>query len=71
MNSQPSALQKSSDSRFDDPLVSEVRSARHALSSLFDNNLDRISEDLMNRQHALGRQLRAFSPNKEKSPGTT
>lgn len=42
----------------DDPIVKEVRDARHALAARLDNNLQKIVQDLMTRQEKLGNRLR-------------
>jgi len=46
--------------RFQDPIVSEVRLARHLLSARFHGDLALIGKDLMKRQNALGTKLRRF-----------
>lgn len=43
---------------FDDPIVKEVRDARHILSAQWGNDLARIGKDLIARQQMLGRRLR-------------
>ena len=60
MNSPKSALQKNCDqpSKFEDPIVEEVRAARHALAARLDNDLHQIANDLMSRQTQLGKRLR-------------
>lgn len=59
MNSRKSAPLKNSEmsSVFKDPIVSEVRAARHALAEAQGNDLQRIANDLMLRQTQLGRRL--------------
>jgi len=60
MNSPKSALQKNCEppSRFEDPIVEEVREARHTLAARLDNDLYQIANDLMSRQGQLGNRLR-------------
>jgi hypothetical protein len=52
MNSPTSAPLKSSEKarNWDDPIVREVRNARHRLAARFDNDLVRVADDLMLRQ---------------------
>jgi hypothetical protein len=59
MNSHKSAPLKNSDSpgSFEDPIVKEVRDARHHLSKQFGNDLQKIARDLMLRQKQLGQRL--------------
>jgi hypothetical protein len=61
MNSHKSAPLKNSESRtlFEDPIVKEVRDARHKLASQLGNDLQQIAHDLMLRQKQLGDRLRA------------
>ena len=47
---------------FEDPIVNEVRMARHALAALLDDDLQKISQDLMQRQSQLGQRLRVMKP---------
>ena len=59
MNSHKSAPRMNSESLpFEDPIVNEVRTARHELAATFDDDLEKISRDLMQRQTRLGQQLR-------------
>ena len=60
MNSHTSALPKNFEvqSSSEDPIVKEVRDARHALAARLDNNLQKIGQDLMSRQQKLGKRIR-------------
>ena len=60
MNSHKSAHPKNSELLvlFEDPIVNEVREARHALAAAFDNDLQKIALDLLQRQKKLGSRLR-------------
>lgn len=53
MNSYKSALPKNFEvqSFAEDPIVKEVRDARHALAERFGNNLQKLGQDIMSRQH--------------------
>ena len=63
MNSHKSALRMNSETLpFEDPIVNEVRMVRHALAALLDDDLQKISEDLMQRQTQLGQRLRVMKP---------
>jgi hypothetical protein len=59
MNSHKSALPKNSDAprSFEDPIVKEVRDARHQLAEQFGNDLQKVANDLMLRQKQLGQRL--------------
>jgi len=63
MISQLFALQNPSDkeSRFEDPIVEEVRSLRKKLSDTFHGDLAAIAFDLVKRQEALGSKLRRWN----------
>ena len=50
---------------FEDPIVKEVRQARHELAAAFDDDLQKISLDLMQRQTLLGQRLRVLNPSKQ------
>ena len=50
---------------FEDPIVKEVRQARHELAATFDDDLQKISLDLMQRQTLLGQRLRVLNPSKQ------
>ena len=43
---------------FDDPIVKEVRDARHILAAQWGNDLARLGKDLIARQQMLGHRLR-------------
>ena len=60
MNSRTSAPQKNSDAEeaWEDPIVHEVRDARHRLAARFGNDLQRLARDLMQRQASHGSRLR-------------
>lgn len=60
MNSHKSALLKNSERRpdFEDPIVKEVRDTRHKLASQMENDLQKIAQDLIQRQKHLGDSLR-------------
>ena len=62
MNSHKSAPLKNSDTHqsFEDPIVKEVRDARHQLSEQLGNDLQKITEDLIQRQKQLGLRLRTL-----------
>ena len=53
---------------FEDPIVKEVRQARHELAATFDDDLQKISLDLMQRQTLLGQRLRVLNPSKQSRP---
>jgi hypothetical protein len=61
MNSPTSVPRKSSEKTkiWDDPIVREVRDARHRLAARFDNDLQRVADDLMLRQASHGSRLNA------------
>ena len=66
MNSPKSALRMNSEPLpFEDPIVKEVRQARHELAATFDDDLQKISLDLMQRQTLLGQRLRVLNPSKQ------
>ena len=59
MNSHKSALRMNSETLpFEDPIVNEVRMARHELAATFDDDLEKIAWDIMQRQIQLGTRLR-------------
>ena len=59
MNSHKSALRMPSETlHFEDPIVNEVRMVRHELAATFDDDLEKIAWDLMQRQIQLGTRLR-------------
>ena len=47
---------------FEDPIVNEVRMVRHELAARLDDDLQKISQDLMQRQTQLGQRLRVMKP---------
>jgi len=59
MNSPTSVPLKSSKTvkHWEDPVVREVRDARHRLAARFDNDLERVAGDLMLRQADHGSRL--------------
>jgi hypothetical protein len=40
-----------------DSITEEIRETRHRLAEMFDNDVDRIGEDLRRRQNASGRRV--------------
>ena len=59
LNSLKSALRMNSETLpFEDPIVNEVRMVRHELAATFDDDLEKIAGDLMQRQIQLGTRLR-------------
>ena len=60
MNSHKSAPLKNSEPLplFEDPIVKEVRDARHQLTARFGNDFQQVAQDLMSRQKQLGLRLR-------------
>jgi hypothetical protein len=64
MNSPKSAPLKNSETveTWNDPVVSEVRDARHRLAARYDNDLCKVAEDLMQRQLVHGSRLKTREP---------
>ena len=63
MNSHKFAPRMSSEAPpFEDPIVNEVRMVRHELAAMLDHDLQKISQDLMQRQTQLGQRLRVVNP---------
>ena len=65
MNSPTSAPRKNSEkasNNWEDPIVREVRAARHRLAARFDNDVQRVADDLIQRQASHGSRLVAQTP---------
>ncbi len=64
MNSPTSAPRKNSEAEdtWEDPVIRELREVRHRLAESFDNDLGRVSRDLIERQVDHGPRLRRDPP---------
>jgi hypothetical protein len=49
----------------------DIRAARHRLAAQFDNDLDRIVEDLRRQQRESGREYITLEPRRPTAIGTT
>jgi hypothetical protein len=55
----------------DDPITEEIRRIRHELAAKFDNDIDRIAEDLRRRQRESGRVYVTLPPRRPRQQPTT
>jgi len=69
MNSPTSVPRKISETvkPWEDPIVREVRDVRHRLAARFDNDLERVADDLMLRQAGHGSRLVNHPPLRRKA----
>jgi len=54
-----------------DSITEEIREIRHRLAEKFDNDVDRIGEDLRRRQDACGRHLVQLPKRPPRTPAST